>query len=165
MRQYAPTSVLDERVAIRPSSIQGRGLFAQAPIWAGETVIHLGGYVIDDEELARRQPHSSLAIGEDRNLVQSSDDLARFGNHSCDPNIWMQDEVTVVARRDIVVGEELTTDYAMSTVSSWRMSCNCGASICRGEITGDDWKRADLQRRYGNHFSPFIVRRIAELRS
>lgn len=36
-----------------------------------------------------------------------------FINHSCDPNVWMQDEVTSVARRDVRAGEELTMDYAM----------------------------------------------------
>ena len=36
-----------------------------------------------------------------------------YTNHSCDPNVWMQDEVTLAARRDIAIGEELTIDYAM----------------------------------------------------
>lgn len=31
-----------------------------------------------------------------------SDDY--FLNHSCDPNLWMLDEVTLVARRDIPLG-------------------------------------------------------------
>jgi hypothetical protein len=38
-------------------------------------------------------------------------------NHSCDANLWMGDEVTVVARCDIAAGEELTQDYALYTAS------------------------------------------------
>ncbi len=123
----------------------------------------LGGVTIDDAQLAVLQPHSSLAIAEGMNLMQSEDDPAQFGNHSCDPNLWMLDEVTVVARRDIAPGEELTIDYALMTVVPWRMACNCGASICRGIVTGDDWKSPVLQRRYHGHFSPFINERIRRL--
>ena len=36
-----------------------------------------------------------------------------FTNHSCDPNIWMKDAVTLIARRDIQIDEELTADYAL----------------------------------------------------
>ncbi len=38
-------------------------------------------------------------------------------NHSCDSNLWMADEATVVARRDIAAGEELTLDYALHPAS------------------------------------------------
>jgi hypothetical protein len=36
-----------------------------------------------------------------------------FLNHSCDPNVWMEDEVTLAARRDLGVGEELTAVCAL----------------------------------------------------
>lgn len=36
-----------------------------------------------------------------------------FVNHSCDPVVWMRDDVTVVARRAIASGEEITGDYAV----------------------------------------------------
>jgi len=41
------------------------------------------------------------------------------------------------------------------------MECRCGSPLCRGVITGDDWRRTDLQARYRGHFSPFIDARIA----
>jgi hypothetical protein len=150
-------------VAPGPSTIEGTGLFAGRALDEGETVIVLGGTVIDDAELARLQPHSSLAIGEGVNLMQDDDDPARYGNHSCDPNLWLADEVTVVARRPVQTGEELTIDYATMTVAPWEMECCCGASICRRVVTGDDWRRPDLQERYAGRFSPFINARIARL--
>ncbi|MBV9279409.1 MAG: SET domain-containing protein-lysine N-methyltransferase [Chloroflexi bacterium] len=123
----------------------------------------LGGAVVDDEQLAALQPHSSLAIAEGLNLMQEDDDPAQFGNHSCEPNLWMADEITVVARRAIEPGEELTIDYALMTVVTWTMECRCGTRCCRGLITGDDWRLPELRRRYRGRFSPFINDRIRRL--
>jgi uncharacterized protein len=144
-----------------PSAIDGTGLFARRPFDEGETVVVLGGTIIDDAELARLQPQSSLAIGEDVNLMQDDRDPARYGNNSCDPNLWLADEVTLVTRRRIDAGEELTVDYGTMTVVPWEMECRCGAAGCRGVVTGDDWRRPDLRRRYAGRFSPFIDARIA----
>jgi hypothetical protein len=36
----------------------------------------------------------------------------------------------------------------------------CGTAGCRGTITGVDWKRPEIQRKYDGHFSWFIQRRI-----
>jgi hypothetical protein len=125
-------------------------------------VLVLGGTVIDDAELARLPRHSSLAVAEGVNLLQADDDPARYGNHSCDPNLWLADEVTLVTRRPVSEGEELTVDYATMTVAPWRMECRCGSPGCRGLVTGDDWRRPDLQERYAGRFSPFINARIAQ---
>jgi uncharacterized protein len=143
------------------SAIDGSGLFARHALAEGEMVLVLGGTVIDDAELARLSRHSSLAVGEGINLLQADDDPARYGNHSCDPNLWLADEVTLVARRRIEAGEELTVDYATMTVAPWQMECRCGAADCRGVVTGDDWRRLDLQERYRGRFSPFVDARIS----
>ena len=89
-----------------------------------------------------------------------------FINHSCDPNLWMQDEVTLTARRSITAEEEATMDYAMHFADpAWtmRQPCSCGSSLCRGQIRGADWMLDDLQRRYLGHFSPLLNQRIAHL--
>jgi uncharacterized protein len=143
------------------SAIDGSGLFTRRALAEGETALVLGGTVIDDAELARLSQHSSLAVGEGINLLQADDDPARYGNHSCDPNLWLADEVTLVARRRIEAGEELTVDYATMTVAPWQLECRCGAASCRGVVTGDDWRRPDLQERYRGRFSPFIDARIS----
>jgi hypothetical protein len=87
----------------------------------------------------------------------------RYGNHGCDPNTWMVDSTHQAARRDVASGEELTIDYATTTVSGgWRMACRCGSALCRGEVCGGDWRLPDLHARYAGHFSPFILARLAE---
>ena len=83
-------------------------------------------------------------------------------NHSCDPNLGWAGERTLVALRDIAAGDELTVDYATMTVAPWEMDCRCGSAGCRGVVTGDDWRRPDLQERYAGRFSPFINARIAQ---
>lgn len=159
---------IDPRVVARPSSIEGLGLFATAPIAKGEVVGTLGGRVIDDAELRQisrtRSKYNSAAIGEGVNVLLEDDEVIARGNHSCDSNLWMRDEFTLEARRDITTGEEATIDYAMQTsVADWEMACNCGSPQCRKLVRGDDWMRPELQDRYRGHFSPFLNRRIEDM--
>jgi hypothetical protein len=156
---------LDPRVVARPSPIDGLGLFATAPIAKGEAVGILGGRVIDDVELrqiaAARSKYNTAAIADGLNVLLDDDEVIARGNHSCDSNLWMRDEVTLEARRDIAAGEEVTVDYALQTsLADWEMACNCGSSRCRRIVHGDDWMRPELQDSYRGHFSPFLNRRI-----
>lgn len=86
------------------------------------------------------------------------------GNHSCDPNLWWADAYTLTARRDVAADEELTNDYTTSTdFPEFAMACTCGTASCRGMISGLDWRRADLQQRYGDHWVPGLVQRIRQI--
>jgi hypothetical protein len=164
----------DPRVRAGPSSIEGSRLYAAAPIRAGETVfVWGGGRIISDAELravaASGRRYSSAAFGENQHMLWSAEDPDAAGpgggNHSCDSNLWMLDERTVGARRDIAAGEELTLDRALITVApEWRMECHCGSPLCRGPVTGSDWQLPALQDRYASHFSPFINVRITTRR-
>jgi hypothetical protein len=73
--------------------------------------------------------------------------------------------VIVVARRDIAAGEELTLDYALGSGNpQWSMEdCNCGSPLCRGRVTGNDWRQPELQQRHAGHFSPYRNERIRKL--
>lgn len=168
MRAYLPTTWYDPRVEIRNSPIQGTGMYASQPIREGEVVARIGGTVMTEEEFhaysATASRYNAVQIGEGTHLVDIPTSPAGM-NHSCDANLWMLDEVTMVARLDIAAGEELTQDYALYTTSpTWSMKpCRCGTPVCRQEITGNDWQRADVQRRYRDHFSPFINERLRRL--
>ena len=63
--------------------------------------------------------------------------------------------------RDVTAGEELTTDYALFDDSDETMRCQCGTASCRGMVSGRDWQRPDLQRKYGSYFSSYLQRRFA----
>lgn len=80
----------------------------------------------------------------------------------------MTGPVTLAAMRDIRPGEELTYDYAMTDGDYEGMDCEpqrpmeclCGAPNCRGIITGNDWRRKDLQEKYKGYFSPYLQEMI-----
>ena len=94
------------------------------------------------------------------------DNPGYFINHSCDSNVWMDGAFALVARRQVVPGEELTIDYALieAEVDVWDFECECGSPLCRGIVRGDDWRRPDLQERYRGHFTPYIQKLIEQNR-
>jgi uncharacterized protein len=166
-----PECWLHPDVEIGPSSIAQLGLFARAAIAPGTMVSRMGGQLVTGTELqqifidaARRPDHlyvDTITVGEDLHLVLPPGQPNHYGNHSCDPNLWWADAYTLVARRSIVAGEEVTSDYATSTgVSGFAMACSCGSSRCRGVITGEDWRLPGLQARYGEHWIPALLARI-----
>lgn len=72
----------------------------------------------------------------------------------------MQGQIVFVAMRDIRPGEKLTHDWATTEDDAYEMTCTCGARSCRGTITGQDWRREDLQRKYHGYMSWYRQRRI-----
>jgi len=165
---YPNRSWFDPRLERRPSSIHGQGVFANAPIRAGERLMQMGGIIFTPEDwYAGRvnlpsDEYTETQIDEGLFLAAPLSDLDYWFNHSCDPTLLGD-----CVRRDIEAGEELTCDYATSVYSSrYRLEpCGCGSALCRGVITGDDWKRRDLQTRYQGVFPEFIEARIRELPS
>jgi hypothetical protein len=162
VNRFRERSWLSSALEARPSPIEGLGLFATRPIEQDEVVMRLGGALIDDAVLAALQPpYSSVTVGEGRHLLLDPAHPVRYGNHSCDPNLWHLDAVTIAARRALVDGEEATIDYATHTgVETWTMACRCGAAICRGTVTGADWKLTPLRRAYAGHWTPVLQDRI-----
>src|SRR5215472_14845360 len=167
MKSSVPASFLSPKTEVRASKIQGRGLFAREKIARGEIVAIKGGHIFDRETLDRLQ--SSLGPAE----IQIADDLfigpteAReressmiFSNHSCDPNIGVQGQIVFVAMRDIDAGEELTHEWATTDCDDYEMPCNCEAANCRRVITGHDWMKPGLRKKYKGYFSWYLERKI-----
>ena len=169
-RKYLSKTWYNPRLEIRPSPSQGNGMFATQAIQEGEIIVINGGTVLTDAEFqaynANLSRYNAIQIGEDAHMVEiypTLDELIGGMNHSCVSNLWMSDEVTFVARRAIVAGEEVTVDYALfTTISHWVLEqpCRCGSPACRQTVSGSDWQRKDVQERYRDHFSPFINERI-----
>jgi hypothetical protein len=65
-----------------------------------------------------------------------------------------------VAMREISAGEELTTDYALFDDHDGEMGCQCGTPSYRSAISGRDRRRPELQRKYGDYFSTYLLRRF-----
>jgi SET domain-containing protein len=156
-------------VVVRPSAIAGGGLHASAPLPAGVVVIRLGGRLVDTATLHGLFEHAppgeyidTFAVGDDVHLVLPPGTTAHYGNHSCEPTMWPVGAYELATCRAVAAGDELTVDYGLiSDDATFRMDCHCGAARCRGVVTGADWRRADLQRRYAGHWPPGLQQRIS----
>jgi SET domain-containing protein len=160
-------SYLSPKAVVKPSAIHGRGLFARQAIEQGEIVCVKGGYVFDRRRLAELQPDlgpaeiqitEDLFIGPVRGEERESSMI--FSNHSCEPNIGVQGQIVFVAMRDVAAGEELTHDWAMTDDDSYEIACQCGAAACRGVVTGQDWRKPELQQRYGDYMSWYLRKKM-----
>jgi uncharacterized protein len=167
---YLASTWFDPRITLKPSTIHGKGLFASELIQANEVVMIWGGTLYTRQDLQdiragklKVEEFSYSFIEEDILIAAPSDGLDYFVNHSCDPNLWMSNDVTVVARRAILPGEEITGDYAVweAEPNYVLAACQCGSVQCRKQVSGNDWMLPELQTRYQDHFLPYISRRIA----
>jgi hypothetical protein len=172
MRTYLPRSWINPKLVGGPSKIHGDGVFTTAPIARGEPLMEFGGKMIgrSETESGLYRECSVWLVAEDTYLAlpitDSEPSLDENLNHSCNANAWLADEVTLVARRDIAAGEEVTLDQGTWNFEeaeyTWdNAECGCGASDdCRSRLTKDDWKRTDVRQRYRGHFHPLVQRMI-----
>lgn len=165
-------SFRSNKTEVRKSGIQGKGLFAINPIKKGEIVAIKVGHIFTLEEFKNLPIESqlhSLQIEDDFFLAPKSDDevdgSSTFINHSCEPNVGFDGQVTYIAIRDIREGEEFAHDYAMSnTTDVYSCKCNCGSKNCRGTVCrGDEWKSKELQNKYGKYFAWFVLKKIKQI--
>jgi SET domain-containing protein len=169
-KKYRSQSWIDSRLEVRPSHIEGSGIFAKQPISVGEITMIWGGEIWSNEETTSdKVRHKSLTAIDDEHYLGSSVDapvtIDEYLNHSCNPNMWLTDECTVVARLPINTDDEVTCDMCMFLDENYIMtdSCRCGTATCRQRITGKDWMLPELQLRYAGHFATFINKKIAAI--
>lgn len=118
------------KTKVKPSSIDGLGLYAEEEIRYGEIVeivetdfsykVFTQEQVDKFDELKRQYEHDyTFKIG---NNYYATIDLAKFMNHSDTPNLFWRETIDEArpnvigyffAVNDIKVGDELTVDYNM----------------------------------------------------
>ena len=159
------------RTEVRPSPIEGHGLFARAAIAAGEIVAVKGGHVLTGAQWAPLEPAlgaADIQIADDLFIAPVRQEQRHGGmlytNHSCDPNLAIQGQIVLVAMRDIAAGDELTIDWATTDDLDYTMQCTCASPRCRGTVTGKDWMKRELQEKYRGWFCWFLQRKIDALR-
>ena len=164
-----PLSYRSLKTEVRESKIHGRGLFATADIAKDEIVAVKGGHIVDRktlrEQITPRLGPVEIQIDDDlfiAPVTQAERELSMlYSNHSCDANVGVRGEITFVAMRDVRAGEELTHDWAMTDDDDYSVECKCGMPNCRKIVTGKDWWRPGLQKRYAGYFSAYLARKIA----
>ncbi|VDN12576.1 unnamed protein product [Dibothriocephalus latus] len=136
-------------VLLARSKIQGLGLFAARDIDKHEFIIEYLGQLIRNEVGNLRE---RLYDSQNRGIYmfRADDDcivdatmyggLARYINHSCEPNCIAEvfafeanKRIIIIAKRLIKKGEELTYDYKFDFEDDKpsRIPCLCGAKQCR----------------------------------
>ena len=166
-----PISYRSPKTIVRDSEIHGRGLFAVSDIAKDEIVAVKGGHIVDRETL-RREVTPQLGPVEiqiDDHLfiapvtAEEKEPSMLYSNHSCDANLGVRGEITFVAMRDIRAGEELTHDWATTDDDDYSIECKCGSGNCRKIVTGKDWLRPDVQKKYAGYFSAYLEKKIRAL--
>lgn len=117
-------------IEVRTSKVSGRGVFALRRFSMGEVVLRW--------DTSNKIPRSKLATvpEPERHFLNPYDDQSfvllpepeRFVNHSCSSNTRVVNFCDV-AVRDIMAGEEITSDYRSGGVEI-DFECNCGAAEC-----------------------------------
>ncbi|XP_045529735.1 uncharacterized protein LOC123717662 [Pieris brassicae] len=128
---------------------RGWGLRTLEDIRAGQFVIEYVGELIDEAEFQRRmkwkhqvrdENYYFLTLDKERMIdAGPKGNLARFMNHSCDPNCETQKwtvlgdvRVGLFALYDIPAKSELTFNYNLECAGIEKKRCLCGAGRCSG---------------------------------
>ena len=118
----------------RKSKIQGWGVFATQPINKNKRIVTYDGEKITNQESLKREARylkkgCIWCFKLNRLYVRDAavgGNIARFINHSCTPNCYtrvIEDQIWIIAARNIRRGEELTYDYL--TDGPGHIQCIC----------------------------------------
>jgi hypothetical protein len=133
------------------SKIHAWGVFADKDIKENEMLVEYRGEIIGNCMCEKREKeYEDAKIGSDYMFridglsvcdATKQGNVARFINHSCDPNCFTKiisiegnGRIVIYAKRDIGAGEELSYDYKfpLEYDEKKRIPCHCGSRDCRG---------------------------------
>lgn len=151
------------KVEIRLAEEHGVGVFAVEDIVKDE---HIGGFYGQRyinkklEELSGDARIYALQYSEFDWRDGEEGGVARYINHSCDPNCGISGLFDVVAMRDIKAGEELTWHYGMTDKNNMTepKDCRCGSVKCMGEFyPGYSQISNKKKKEWEGYFSNWLV--------
>jgi uncharacterized protein len=135
-----------EAWGIAPSPIHGQGVFARHRISSGARILEYVGQKISKAESLRccEQQNEYIFSVSDRFDLDGRVDwnLARFVNHSCEPNceaLLESERIWIIAVRDISPGEELTFNYGYDLEDYRNYPCHCGSHRCAGFMIAEEF--------------------------
>ncbi|GAB0099249.1 hypothetical protein DMENIID0001_150990 [Sergentomyia squamirostris] len=132
------------------STIHDWGLFALEPIAADEMVIEYVGQMVRPVVADLRETkYEAIGIGSSylfridmETIIDATrcGNLARFINHSCNPNCYAkvitiesEKKIVIYSKQPIGINEEITYDYKFP-LEDEKIPCLCGAQGCRGTL-------------------------------
>ena len=122
------------RIRRKKSKLHGFGVFALEPINKNKRIIDYAGELISNKQSVNREDRylrngCIWVFRVNRNWSRDANvagNVARFINHSCKPNCWVEvvdKTIWIRAARTIRPGEELTYDY--NTEGDKTIPCRC----------------------------------------
>jgi SET domain-containing protein len=155
-----------KRTKIFRSSINGVGLYAAEDIHKGEKIDYIKGdirVVRDFSKVSKKLNEISynwIGVGK-YSWIDTKNSIFRFINHSCDPNAIIATPRTVIARKNIRSGEEITMDYSLTEAGQdWSIEdCSCGTKQCRGLILPIN----KLPNRIYTSYMPYITKKFQRI--
>jgi uncharacterized protein len=136
-------------------SMTGLGLFATRPIRKNLRIAEYKGRKLTTKEANKIEARGNLYLYEinSRWTIDGTprSNVARYFNHSCNPNAEIYDvkhRVFIRALRNIKPGEEITYDYGVDYLKNviGRSNCKCGRCRRRRARKARE-RRAALKRR------------------
>ncbi|KAI0458498.1 SET domain-containing protein [Xylaria acuta] len=138
-------------VEVIKTSDRGYGIRANRCFQANQIIMEYTGEIITEEECDRRmnekykdnQCYYLMSFDQNMIIDATTGSIARFVNHSCQPNCRMvkwivsgQPRMALFAGdQDIMTGDELTYDYNFDPFSAKNVQkCLCGSPNCRGVL-------------------------------
>jgi uncharacterized protein len=141
-----PAFTQTELVVLTLSTIHGLGGFAKTAIPKGRRLMQYMGEMIDKQESLRRCEQNNVYLFALNDRCDIDGDVpwnpARYLNHSCSPNCEAEvdeDQIWLVASREIRAGEELTFNYGFDLESYRDYPCSCGSPNCVGFIVAEEF--------------------------
>eukprot|EP00934_Nitzschia_sp_Nitz4_P008455 Nitzschia sp. Nitz4//scaffold80_size88189//18388//23841//NITZ4_005082-RA/size88189-processed-gene-0.12-mRNA-1//1//CDS//3329558615//8445//frame0 len=160
---------------------KGKGLKVMEDVRKGDFVAEYVGRAVPKNYLSTLfQRYASerklyiMALDSDVYLdARKAGGIARYINHSCDPNCVVERwkvrgilRAAVIASRDIPAGTELSFDYQWERKRGRAPTkCHCGAPTCRGTLeVPRSMEEAALERKLSTHWKkPIILRASKEI--
>ncbi|ORY19837.1 hypothetical protein BCR34DRAFT_595283 [Clohesyomyces aquaticus] len=163
LKKRAKGNRYDYGVEVMETGERGYGVRAMRMFDPHQIIVEYAGEIITQDECERRMKHVYkkdkcyyLMSFDNKMIIDATrGTIARFVNHSCEPNCEMikwtvggEPRMALFAgSRGIMTGEELTYDYNFDPFSSKNIQiCKCGTESCRGVLgpKPKDWNRPKM---------------------
>jgi len=150
-------SEMQKLLRVAKSSVPGagRGVFAKAALRKGTRVAEYTGVVCNDKDYNFEDEGDyavlfSVGRGKVIDPRKGNGSVARWLNHSCDPNCRATQEdgrIFIETIKSVKAGDELFYNYDLrlgrraNTEDRRKYACRCGSPKCRGTMLHEGKKR------------------------
>lgn len=153
-------------LSVKRSSIQGLGLFTSIDLPSSHVLFKINGstvYQSYSRENSVANPNW-LGVGYQKWIEIEQEDIGVYINHSCKPNVMVNENLEVVSITPIFAHNELLLDYSTTELDPyWTMNCTCGQHNCRKILRSFQYLPLHLQEEYKRYLSPAFINGLSPI--